>query len=111
MLLKLKAKVNLFQSEEQMEANETYDLGNIASSKEWVWRHIAIPVETVKRVVAFNSAKTIVYTDEGEQILVAEVFDDVYVRWRETLYEYYKVVEVKEPDIEDISKEKDEDEE
>lgn len=111
MLLKLKAKVNLFQSEEQMEANETYDLGNIASSKEWVWRHIAVPVQTVKRIVAFNNAKTIVYTDEGEQILVAEVFDDVYVRWRETLYEYYKVVEIKEPEIPEDIKEEDTDEE
>lgn len=98
MLLKLKAKVNLFQSEEQMEAQGTYDLGHIAQSKEWVWRDMGVPVETVYRVVAFNSSKTLVFTEdengETEQILVAEKFDDVYEKWRVALYEYYQKVDV-----------------
>jgi hypothetical protein len=82
MLIKLKAKV-LLTSEEQMEAEEKYDLGDIAKSKEWVWRHIAIPVEEVYKVIEYNKSKTIVETYDNEKILINEPFDSVYNRWEE----------------------------
>lgn len=80
MLLKLKAKV-LLVDEEQMEVEEKYDLGNIAKSKEWVWRMIAISVEEVYKIIEFNKAKTIVQTYDEEKILVAEPFEEVFKKW------------------------------
>jgi hypothetical protein len=82
MLIKLKAKV-LLTSEEQMEAEEKYDLGDIARSKEWVWRMIAIPVEEVYKIIEYNKSKTIVQTYDDEKILVSETFEDVFGRWEE----------------------------
>src|SRR5688572_6033820 len=82
MLIKLKAKV-LLTSEEQMEAEEKYDLGDIAKSKEWVWRQIAIPVEEVYKVIEYNKSKTIVQTYDDEKILINEPFDDLFNRWEE----------------------------
>lgn len=81
-LLKLKAKV-LLVSEEQMEVEDKYDLGNIAKSKEWVWRSIAVPVDEVYRIVEFNKSKTIVHMYDEEKILVAEPFDEVFNKWAE----------------------------
>lgn len=82
MLIKLKAKV-LLTSEEQMEAEEKYDLGGIAKSKEWVWRMIAIPVEEVYKLIEYNKSKTIIQTYDDEKILINEIFDDLYTRWEE----------------------------
>jgi hypothetical protein len=93
MLVKLKAKVNLFSSEEQMEAQEMYDLGNVATSKEWVWRVIGIPVQIITKVIAFNNVKTLVYVEEGNPILVSEPFDEVFDKWRTSLYEYYQTID------------------
>lgn len=81
-LLKLKAKV-LLQSEEQMEAEEKYDLGDIARSKEWVWKNIAVPVNEVYRVIEYSKSKCIVQMYDEEKILVAETFDDVFTKWDE----------------------------
>lgn len=81
-LLKLKAKVLLI-SEEQMEVEDKYDLGNIAKSKEWVWRNVAIPVEEVYRIIEFNKSKTIVQMYDEERILVAESFEEVFNKWRD----------------------------
>ncbi len=79
-ILKLKAKVML-TSEEQMEADETYDLGNIAKSKEWVWRNIGVKVEEVYRIIEYNKTKTIVQMYDEEKILVSETFDEVFEKW------------------------------
>lgn len=80
MLIKLKAKV-LLTTEEQMEAEEKYDLGDIARSKEWVWRMIAIPVEEVYKVIEYNKSKSIVQTYDNERILVSETFEEVFSKW------------------------------
>lgn len=82
MLIKLKAKV-ILTTEEQMEAEGVYDLGDIAKSKEWVWRMIAIPLEEVYKVIEFNKSKTIVQTYDGEKILVSETFEQVFSKWEE----------------------------
>jgi hypothetical protein len=82
-LLKLKAKV-LLVSEEQMESDEKYDLGNIARSKEWVWRNVAVPIEDVYKIIEYNKSKSIVQMRDQERILVAEPFDELFNRW-ETL--------------------------
>lgn len=108
-LLKLKAKV-LLQSEEQMEAEDKYDLGNIAKSKEWVWRYIAIPVHEVYRVIEFNKSKCIVQLYDEEKILVAEPFDDVFVKWEE-LKDMEAIAEKIHPeDLEESPTEEDEEE-
>lgn len=80
MILKLKAKVMLV-SEEQMEAQEQYDLGEIAKSKEWVWRQIGVCVEDVYRVIEYTKSKTMVLMNDGEKIIVSEVFDHVFNKW------------------------------
>jgi len=82
MLLKLKAKV-LLVDEEQMEIEDKYDLGNIAKSKEWVWRNIAVCVQDVYRIIEYNKSKTIVQMNDEEKILVNEPFDDVFKKWDE----------------------------
>lgn len=97
-LLKLKAKV-LLVSEEQMEAEDKYDLGNIAKSKEWVWRNIAVSVEHVYRIIEYNKNKTIVQMNDEEKILVSEPFDEVFTKWEELQKSLEK--EIKK-DIEDI---------
>lgn len=91
-ILKLKAKV-IFMSEEQMEVDSTYDLGNIASSKEWVWKQIAIPVEEVYKVISYSSSKSVVQLYDGEKILVNETFEDLTTRW-----ESLRTVDFSEPE-------------
>lgn len=91
MLLQLYARVRLYATEEAMEADQALHL-DLSNSKEWVWRNMAIPVQTVKEVVSYNKVKTIVHSSNGRQILVAETFEDVYQKWQDALYEYYKNV-------------------
>ena len=81
-LLKLRAKV-LLVSEEQLEIEDKYDFGNIAKSKEWVWRNIAVPAGEVYRIIEFNNTKSIVEMNNEEKILVAETFDELYKKWEE----------------------------
>lgn len=81
-LLKLKAKV-LLLTEEQMEVEGKYDLGDIAKSKDWVWRSIAVPVEEVYRITEYNKSKTIVQLYDEEKIFVAEPFEEVFLKWEE----------------------------
>lgn len=83
MLIKFKAKVVL-TSEEEMEAESKYDLGDIAKSKEMVWRMVAIPVEEIYKITEYSKTKSIVQTYDDEKILVNESFDDLYQRWDET---------------------------
>lgn len=82
MLIRFKAKV-MMSSEEDMEAEEKYDLGNIAKSKEWEWRQVAIPAEEIYRLIEFSKNKTIVQLYDAEKILVAESFDDLYAKWKD----------------------------
>src|SRR6266849_4495596 len=86
-LLKLKAKV-LLTSEDQMEVEESMDLGTIAKSKNWVWKNIAIPFEEVYEVIEYNTSKSIVKMYNEEKILVAESFEEVYQKWNELRVSY-----------------------
>jgi len=79
-LLKLKAKV-LLVSEEQMEIEDKYDFGNIAKSKQWEWKNIAVPAAEVYRIIEFNKNKSIVEMNSEEKILVAESFDELFDKW------------------------------
>lgn len=81
-VLKVRAKVKL-TSEENMEMEGQYDLGNIAKSSEWVWRNVGIPIEEIYKIVEFSSAKSILQLYDTDKILVFEPFDDLYGRWRE----------------------------
>lgn len=83
-ILKIKAKVQL-PSEEAMEIEESYDMGNIVNAKqaEWVWRNIGVPVEEVYKIIAFSKDKTLVQMYDNERILVNESFKTVFERWRE----------------------------
>lgn len=81
-LIKLRAKV-LLVSEEQMEVEDKYDFGNIAKSKEWVWRNIAVPAGEVYRIIEFNNTKSIVEMNSEEKILVSESFEELFKKWEE----------------------------
>lgn len=82
MVMELKAKV-LLVSEEQMEIEDKYDLGDIAKSKEWVWRSIGVPVEEVYRITEYTKSKTVVQMYDGEKVLVLEPFKEVFEKWRD----------------------------
>lgn len=86
-LLKLRAKVDI-TSEEAMEVEQTYDLGNIATNKNWVWAFIGVPVEEVYRVISYNDRKTIVIMNGGEKILVMGAFDTIFEQWGTAKKEY-----------------------
>lgn len=79
-LLKLKAKV-LLTSEDEMEAEERYDLGNIAKSKEWVWRNVAVPLDEVYKIIEYDKTRSIVQMRDDEKILVKESFESLFDRW------------------------------
>lgn len=71
-------------SEDQMEIQGKYDLGDVAKSKDWEWRDIALPVKEVYKIISFNSTKSIVELyDTEERILVAEKFEALVERWEE----------------------------
>lgn len=86
MLIQLKAKVRLV-SEEQMEIEDKYDLGNIAKDKEWEWKNIGISVESIYKIIEFNKNKTVVELVDDEKILVAEPFEQVFQKWKDVLGE------------------------
>lgn len=110
-LVKLRAKVML-QAEDQMETEGTYDLGNIAQSKEWVWRRIALPVEEIYRVIEYSKSKSIVEINGGERILVSEAFDEVYVKWYDARKEVdITTEETSEEEKDEENSDKDDDDE
>lgn len=86
-LFKMKAKV-LLVSEDTMEAEETYDLGNIAKSKMWVWRDVSVPFEEVYKIISYDASKSIVQTYDGEKMLVKESSDSLNTRWAELREKY-----------------------
>lgn len=79
-LFKIKAKV-LLVSEDSMESEGLYDLGNIAKSKSWVWRDVSVPFEEVYKITSYDKDKSIVQTYDGEKMLVKEDFESLSVRW------------------------------
>lgn len=81
-LFKVKAKV-LLSSEEQMEAEEKYDMGTVAESKNWVWRDVSVPFEEVYKITSFDKEKSIVQTYDGDKMLVKETFAKLNEKWEE----------------------------
>lgn len=106
-LLKLKAKVNL-TSEQDMEIQQTMDLGTIARSAEWVWKTIAIPYEQVYKIIEYNSVKSIVVMHDGEMIFTNEKFDSLFEKWNK-LREEYSDFETKYNEDDETNFEQDED--
>lgn len=88
--LKVRAKVKLV-SEEDMELEEM-DMGIVAKSKEWVWRSIGVLVEEIYKIMSYSSNKSILQMYDGEKILVAEPFDDLYLRWNQAVVELRSLV-------------------
>lgn len=86
MLIQLKAKVNLI-SEEQMEIEDKYDLGNIARDKQWEWKNIGLPISEIYKIIEYNKNKTVVQMYDEEKILVAEPFEQVFEKWQNLLKE------------------------
>lgn len=92
-LFKIKAKV-LLGSEDTMEMEETLDMGNIAKSKYWVWRDVAVPFEEVYKITSYDKDKCIVQTYDGDKMLVKGAFDylnDIWLELREKYTEYTHV--------------------
>jgi hypothetical protein len=86
-LFKVKAKV-LLSSEEDMEQEEKYDFGNIAKSKEWVWRDISVPFEEIYKIISYSSTKSIIQMYDGEKMLVNESFDSLNEKWEKLREDY-----------------------
>lgn len=84
--IKFKAKV-LVSSEEEMEAEEKYDLGNIAKGKEWEWKNVGIDSDEIYKLIEFNKNKTIIHLYDGEKILAAKSFEELYTEWSEQIEE------------------------
>ncbi len=83
MILTFKAKV-LLESEDQMELQGKYDLGDIIDKyKKWVWKNIAIPSEEIFRLIEYNSNKTLIKMYDEELVMVAEPFESVFKKWEE----------------------------
>ena len=92
-LFKVRAKV-LLGSEETMEMEETLDMGNIAKSKHWVWRDVAIPFEEVYKITQYDKDKAIVQTYDGDKMLVKETFDSLNDKWAELRDKYTEYTHV-----------------
>lgn len=86
-LFKVKAKV-LLVSEDTMEAEGTYDLGNIAKSKSWVWRDISLPFEEIYQIISYDATKSIIKMYDGERILVKGTWEELNKRWEELRERY-----------------------
>lgn len=79
-VIQIKAKVPLV-SEDQMEAEQTYDLGNIAKNKEWGWRKMGFELAEIWRITEFDKKLSVIETFDDEKILVQEPFDVLFARW------------------------------
>ncbi len=91
--------------EEQMEAQGTYDLGNIAKSKEWSWKMKGLEVPAIYSVEEYDAKRSIIMTYDDEKILVQEPFESLFARW-EALKETQPWVENSDEDEEDEFEEK-----
>lgn len=86
-LFKVRAKV-LLVSEDSMETEGVYDLGNIAKSKSWVWRDVSVPFEEVYKITSYDKEKSIVQTYDGDKMLVKETFESLNQKWEELREKY-----------------------
>jgi len=86
-LFKVKAKV-LLGSEDAMEAEGVYDMGNIASSKSWVWRDLSVGYEEVYQITAYDSNKSIVEMYNGNKILVKGTWEELNKKWEDLREKY-----------------------
>ena len=92
MIIKFLAKV-LLPLPEQMEAEESYDLGKLQGRK-WVYRNLALPVEEVYKITEYKVGSTsLVELNGGENILVKEKFDDLFDRWHKIKRELYEATD------------------
>ena len=85
MLVLLKAKVKLIPEDEMETLEDNPEMGLVPKGAKRVIREIAINSEDIKRIIRYNSKKTLVETYEGEIILVYETFDEVYKKWQEAI--------------------------
>lgn len=80
-VIKLRAKQAML-SEANMELDGKYDAGNIASALEWQWTDLAIGVEEIYKIMAYNKSKSVIVLYETEErILISEPFDSLFERW------------------------------
>ncbi len=82
----VKAKV-LESSEEQIETAKTYDLGNIASNKEWQIRRISILAGQIYMIREYEQNKCILVMMDGEEIIAYENFFRITKKWQEADFE------------------------
>lgn len=81
-LLIVNAKVKLM-AEEDMERWEIFDgAGLEAPSAKWVWRNIVIRSGDIKNVTAYNSTKCLIVDYNGEETMVKETLEDVFIKWK-----------------------------
>lgn len=95
----VKAKV-LLASEEQMEAEGTYDLGNV-DNKTWVWRRKGILADEIYDITEYNKTKCIIEMMNESKILVQEPFDELYEKWIKAKLAAKGIVEDEEEEIDE----------
>lgn len=84
-LIRLRVKVQQI-SEEEMEASENRDLGNIQwRNATYTYTEEAYRSEEIWKISSYSPVKTIVYFYEGSQVLVAEPFTDVFNKWENAI--------------------------
>lgn len=84
-LIRLKVKVKQL-SEEEMEASEGRDFGKMQwKDATYTYTEEAYRSEEIWKISSYSPAKTIVFFYEGEKVLVAEPFNDVFAKWEKAV--------------------------
>lgn len=78
-LIKILAKVRIW-SEKEYEDIQLAD-----DTVKWKRKYISIHAGDIYRLIKYDSTKTILIDEEGEQIMVYEKYDDVHKKWEEGL--------------------------
>lgn len=81
-LIVVRAKVFL-SYERNIEKAKEFENQGLDMPGKWVWRDAAIHTDDIKRLIAYNSKKTIIEGYDGTITLVEEPFQGVYQKWDE----------------------------
>jgi|SRR6478609_7109341 len=83
-LIVVKAKVKLIH-ESDLEDVESFENKGMEPPSKWVWRDIALHVDDIKMLIAYNSTKTYIEDYYGYRTLVMESFETVFRKWQENM--------------------------
>lgn len=81
-VIKIKARVRLI-SEQEMDIDNQYDMGNVSKDVKFGWRSMGIPTDQIYKIIAHSKTKSLIIMHDEEKILVNEPFSELFKRWRE----------------------------